>query len=62
MIKSHHNVGGLPEHVDFKDIIEPLRDLFKDEVRKGRIGAWNSGETGIPSAIPWTWTWNPYHR
>lgn len=38
MIKSHHNVGGLPEHVDFKEIIEPLRDLFKDEVRDvGRV-------------------------
>ncbi len=34
VIKSHHNVGGLPEYVDFKEIIEPLRDLFKDEVRK----------------------------
>ncbi len=33
-IKSHHNVGGLPEHVDFKEIIEPLRLLFKDEVRQ----------------------------
>lgn len=33
-IKSHHNVGGLPEHVDFNEIIEPLRDLFKDEVRQ----------------------------
>ena len=33
-IKSHHNVGGLPECIDFKEIIEPLRDLFKDEVRK----------------------------
>lgn len=33
-IKSHHNVGGLPEHVDFEEIIEPLRDLFKDEVRQ----------------------------
>lgn len=33
VIKSHHNVGGLPDHVDFEDIIEPLRDLFKDEVR-----------------------------
>ena len=34
VIKSHHNVGGLPDHVDFREIIEPLRDLFKDEVRK----------------------------
>lgn len=34
VIKSHHNVGGLPSVVDFKEIIEPLRDLFKDEVRK----------------------------
>lgn len=34
VIKSHHNVGGLPEHVDFEEIIEPLRMLFKDEVRK----------------------------
>lgn len=33
LIKSHHNVGGLPDCVDFKEIIEPLRDLFKDEVR-----------------------------
>ncbi len=33
VIKSHHNVGGLPDHVDFKEIIEPLRMLFKDEVR-----------------------------
>ena len=34
VIKSHHNVGGLPSVVDFEEIIEPLRDLFKDEVRK----------------------------
>ncbi|NLK21172.1 MAG: glutamine-hydrolyzing GMP synthase [Epulopiscium sp.] len=33
VIKSHHNVGGLPDYVDFKEIIEPLRELFKDEVR-----------------------------
>ncbi len=34
VIKSHHNVGGLPDYVDFKEIIEPLRLLFKDEVRQ----------------------------
>ncbi|MBE6931706.1 MAG: glutamine-hydrolyzing GMP synthase [Ruminococcaceae bacterium] len=34
VIKSHHNVGGLPEYVDFKEIIEPLNILFKDEVRQ----------------------------
>lgn len=45
VIKSHHNVGGLPEHVDFKEIIEPLRDLFKDEVRKAGL------EMGIPEKL-----------
>ncbi len=45
MIKSHHNVGGLPEYVDFKEIIEPLRDLFKDEVRKAGL------ELGIPEKL-----------
>ena len=45
VIKSHHNVGGLPEHVDFKEIIEPLRDLFKDEVRKACL------ELGIPDYL-----------
>lgn len=44
-IKSHHNVGGLPDHVDFKEIIEPLRDLFKDEVRKAGL------ELGIPENL-----------
>ena len=39
VIKSHHNVGGLPDYVDFKEIIEPLRDLFKDEVRKA-VWSW----------------------
>ncbi len=45
VIKSHHNVGGLPSVVDFKEIIEPLRDLFKDEVRK--VGF----ELGLPEEI-----------
>lgn len=45
VIKSHHNVGGLPDYVDFKEIIEPLRDLFKDEVRKAGL------ELGIPKKL-----------
>ncbi|CUP13239.1 GMP synthase [glutamine-hydrolyzing] [[Eubacterium] contortum] len=45
VIKSHHNVGGLPDYVDFKEIIEPLRDLFKDEVRKAGL------ELGIPERL-----------
>ncbi len=45
VIKSHHNVGGLPDYVDFKEIIEPLRSLFKDEVRKAGL------ELGIPETL-----------
>ena len=45
VIKSHHNVGGLPDYVDFKEIIEPLRDLFKDEVRKAGL------ELGLPEYL-----------
>lgn len=47
VIKSHHNVGGLPDYVDFKEIIEPLRLLFKDEVRK--LGT----ELGLPDYLVW---------
>ncbi len=47
VIKSHHNVGGLPDHVDFKELIEPLRILFKDEVRKAGT------ELGIPDYLVW---------
>ena len=45
VIKSHHNVGGLPDHVDFKEIIEPLRMLFKDEVRRAGL------ELGLPEHL-----------
>ena len=45
VIKSHHNVGGLPDYVDFKEIIEPLRNLFKDEGRKAGL------ELGIPEKL-----------
>lgn len=45
LVKSHHNVGGLPSVIDFKEIIEPLRDLFKDEVRQ--VGF----ELGLPEKI-----------
>lgn len=45
VIKSHHNVGGLPDCVDFKEIVEPLRMLFKDEVRKAGL------ELGIPEYL-----------
>ena len=45
VIKSHHNVGGLPDYVDFKEILEPLRNLFKDEVRKAGL------ELGIPEKL-----------
>ncbi len=47
VIKSHHNVGGLPDVINFEEIIEPLRDLFKDEVRAAGI------ELGIPYDLVW---------
>ena len=47
VIKSHHNVGGLPDVINFDEIIEPLRDLFKDEVRE--VGE----RLGIPYELVW---------
>lgn len=47
VIKSHHNVGGLPDVILFDEIVEPLRDLFKDEVRK--VGE----QLGIPHELVW---------
>ena len=47
VIKSHHNVGGLPDHVEFKEILEPLRLLFKDEIRV--LGL----ELGLPEYLVW---------
>ena len=47
VIKSHHNVGGLPSVVDFKELIEPLRLLFKDEVRQMGM------ELGLPDTLVW---------
>lgn len=47
VIKSHHNVGGLPDVISFEEIVEPLRDLFKDEVREAGI------QLGIPYELVW---------
>ncbi len=47
VIKSHHNVGGLPDCVDFEEIIEPLRNLFKDEVRRAGL------ELKLPEDLVW---------
>jgi len=47
VIKSHHNVGGLPDNIGFEGLVEPLRDLFKDEVRKAGL------ELGIAKELVW---------
>lgn len=47
MIKSHHNVGGLPDVIAFDEIAEPLKYLFKDEVRRAGL------QLGIPETLVW---------
>ena len=47
VIKSHHNVGGLPDVISFDEIVEPLRELFKDEVRRA------GEQLGIPHELVW---------
>ena len=51
VIKSHHNVGGLPERMRFK-LVEPLRQLFKDEVRRARHGAGPRRRVRLATAVP----------
>ena len=50
VIKSHHNVGGLPRHMNLK-LLEPLRELFKDEVRKPRRRARPAARDGVPPSV-----------
>ena len=59
VIKSHHNVGGLPAVVDFKGLIEPLRNLFKDEVRELGSELGLADYLCMASTIPRSWSCNP---
>ena len=51
VIKSHHNVGGLPANMKLK-LVEPLRELFKDEVRQARRGARAAARDGLSPSVP----------
>ena len=57
-IKSHHNVGGLPEDMDL-ELVEPLRDLFKDEVRKVGLALGLPERLGLAASFPGTWACCP---
>ncbi len=52
-IKSHHNVGGLPAELGLK-LLEPLRDLFKDEVRELGLALGLPAEMVAPPSLPWS--------
>ena len=61
VIKSHHNVGGLPSVVDFEELIEPLRLLFKDEVRQMGLELGLAKHLVWRPAVPWPWPGHPCH-
>ena len=60
-IKTHHNVGGLPKEMTF-ELVEPLRYLFKDEVRQVGLRARPAGGDGVPAAVPGAGAGDPHHR
>ena len=60
-IKSHHNVGGLPEDMTFQ-LVEPLRALFKDEVRAVGAELGLPGRDGAAPPVPRPWAGHPHHR
>ena len=60
-IKSHHNVGGLPDDLEF-ELVEPLRTLFKDEVRAGRRAARPAGRDRLAAPVPGPGPRHPDHR
>ena len=61
VIKSHHNVGGLPAHMRL-ELVEPLRDLFKDEVRGGGNPAGSARRDSVASSLPRPGSGDPHHR
>ena len=60
-IKSHHNVGGLPDYMKLK-LVEPLRELFKDEVRELGRGTWSARNLCGPPPVPWPGLGHSYAR
>ena len=54
VIKSHHNVGGLPENMQF-ELVEPLKELFKDEVRTIGVKLGLTRKNATSSSVSWTW-------
>ena len=62
LIKTHHNVAGIPKNIKFKKIVEPLRDLYKDEVRKVAKMLGLPKELGQPPTFPRPWISSPNNR